>query len=58
MQISNVYFLTWTHVKILIEYKSLHIQSDFSILTCYSFDKSQNKQICYRGKDCMQKFSL
>ena len=40
------------------EYKSLHIPSDFSILTCYSFDKSQNKQICYRGEDCMQKFSL
>ena len=40
------------------EYKSLHIPSDFSILTCYSFDKSQNKQICHRGKDCMQKLSL
>ena len=40
------------------ECKSLHIPSGFSILTCYSFDKSQNKQICYRGKDCMQKFSL
>ena len=40
------------------ECKSLHIPSGFSILTCYSFDKSQNKQIYYRGKDCMQKFSL
>ena len=40
------------------ECKSLHIPSGFSILSCYSFDKSQNKQIYYRGKDCMQKFSL
>ena len=38
------------------ECKSLHIASGFSILTCYSFDKSQNKQIYYRGKNYMQKF--
>ena len=35
------------------ECKSLHIPSGFSLLTCDSFDKWQNKQICYRGKDCM-----
>ena len=40
------------------ECKSLHIPSGFSILTCYSFDKSQNKQICCRGKNFMQKCSF
>ena len=40
------------------ECKSLHIPSGFSILTCYSFDKLQNKLIRHRGKYCMHKFSL
>ena len=40
------------------ECRLFYIPSGFSILTCHSFDKSQNKQIYYRGKDCMQNFSL
>ena len=40
------------------ECKSLHMSSGFSILTCYSFDKLQNKHIFHRGKHCMHKFSL
>ena len=47
-----------TNSNLFTECKSLYIPSGFSILTCYSFDKSQNKQIYYRGKNCMQKFSL
>ena len=31
--------------------------SGFSMLTSYAFDKSLNKPICYRGKDCLAKFS-
>ena len=26
-------------------------------MTCYSVDKSKNKQSYYRGKDCMERFS-
>ena len=40
-----------------IEKKSLHVPSGYSIITCYSFDKSLNEQKYYRGEDCMQKFS-
>ena len=38
--------------------ESLHMPCSYSILTCYSFDKSLNEQKYYRGKDCMEKFSL
>ena len=40
------------------EKKAIHVPSGFSILTCYSFDKSQNEQKYYRGKICMKQFSL
>ena len=33
-----------------------HILSGYSIFTSCSFDKSRNKLIYYRGKDCMKKF--
>ena len=36
--------------------KALHKPSGYSLVTCCSFDKSENKQTYYRGKDCMEKF--
>ena len=40
-----------------IEKKSLHVLSGYSVITCYSFDKSLYEQKYYRGEDCMQTFS-
>ena len=39
------------------EKKALHIPCGYSILTCYSFDKTKNIRKYYTAKDCMQKFS-
>ena len=36
--------------------KGLHKPSGYSLLTSCSFDKSENKQTYYRGKDCMKGF--
>ena len=36
--------------------KALHKPSGYSLLTSCSFDKSENKQTYYRGKDCMTRF--
>ena len=36
--------------------KALHKPSGYSLLTSCSFDKSENKQTCYRGRDCMKRF--
>ena len=36
--------------------KVLHKPSGYCLVTCCSFDKSENKQTYYRGKDCMEKF--
>ena len=36
--------------------KALHKPSGYSLLTSCSFDKSENKQTYYRGKDCMKRF--
>ena len=36
--------------------KALHKPSGYSLLTSCSFDKSENKQTCYRGRDCMKIF--
>ena len=33
-----------------------HISSGYSLVTCYSFDKSKNEQKYYRGKGCMIMF--
>ena len=38
------------------EKKAEHIPSGYSLVTCYSFDKSKNEQKYYRGKDCMIMF--
>ena len=38
------------------ETKATHRPSDYSLLTCCSFDKSKNEQKYYRGKDCMKIF--
>ena len=37
--------------------EEIHIPSGYSILTCYSFDKSLNELKYYRGKDCMEHIS-
>ena len=37
--------------------KALHKPSGYSLLTSCSFDKSENKQTYYRGRDCMKRFS-
>ena len=34
----------------------LHKRSGYSLVTCCSFDKLENEQTYYRGKDCMKKF--
>ena len=39
------------------EKKAVHKPSWYSLLTCYSFDKSKNEKKHYRGKDCMKMFS-
>ena len=36
--------------------KALHKPSGYSLLTLCSFDKSENKQTYYRGRDCMKRF--
>ena len=36
--------------------KATHKPSGYSLVTCCSFDKSENEQTYYRGKDCMKKF--
>ena len=36
--------------------KGLHKPSGYSLLTSCSFDKSENKQTYYRGRDCMKRF--
>ena len=36
--------------------KALHRPSGYSLLTSCSFDKSENKQTYYRGRDCMKRF--
>ena len=36
--------------------KALHKPSGYSLLISCSFDKSKNKQIYYRGRDCMKRF--
>ena len=36
--------------------KALHEPSGYSLVVCCSFDKSENEQTYYRGRDCMKKF--
>ena len=36
--------------------KAIHKPSGYSLLTLCSFDKSENKQTYYRGRDCMKRF--
>ena len=37
--------------------EEIHIPSGYSIVTCYSFDKSKNTLNYYQGEDCMEHFS-
>ena len=36
--------------------KAIHKPSGYSLLICCSFDKLENKQTYYRGRDCMKRF--
>ena len=38
------------------EKKAKHIASGYSLVTCCSFDKSNNEQKYYRGRYCMRRF--
>ena len=38
------------------EKKALHRPSDYSLVTCCSFDKFKNERKYYRGEDCMKMF--
>ena len=38
------------------EKKAKHITLGYSLVTCYSYDKSKNESKYYRGKDCMEMF--
>ena len=38
------------------EKRAKHISSGYSIVICFSFDKSKNEQKYYRGKNCMKMF--
>ena len=38
------------------EKKAMHQPSGYSLVTCCSFDKPENEQKYYRGKDCMKIF--
>ena len=42
--------------KSYITAKVLHKPSGYSLLTSCPFDKSENKQTYYRGRDCMKRF--
>ena len=39
------------------EKKARHIPYGYSLTTCYSYDKTLNNCLYYRGKDCIEKFS-
>ena len=39
------------------EKKDMHLPCEYSITTCYSYDKSLNKTKYCRGPDCVEKFS-
>ena len=38
------------------EKKAMHKPSGYSLVACFSFDKSKNERKYYRGKDCMKMF--
>ena len=42
--------------KKVTEKKATHRPSDYSLVTCCSFDKSKNEGKYYRGEDCMKLF--
>ena len=44
------------HEKSYTEKKTVHKASGYSLITCCSFDKSENERKYYRGKDCMKIF--
>ena len=44
------------HEKSYTEKKVVHKASVYSLITCCSFDKSENEREYYRGRDCMNMF--
>ena len=44
------------HEKSYTEKKAVHKASGYSLITCYSFDKSETERKYYRGRDCMKMF--
>ena len=46
-----------TSINSYTERKPLHVPCGYSIVTCCSYDKTKNRQICYRGQDCMEHFT-
>ena len=40
----------------LIQKKTNHTPSGYSIFTSCSFDSTKNKIDCYKGEDCTEKF--
>ena len=44
------------HEKSYTEKKAVHKASAYSLITCCSFDKSENERKYYRGIDCMKMF--
>ena len=34
-----------------------NVPCGYSIVTCHSYDKTKNRQICHRGQDCMKHFT-
>ena len=44
------------HEKSYTEKKAVHKASGYSLITCCSFDKSENERKYYRGRDCMKMF--
>ena len=44
------------HEKSYAEKKAVHKASGYFLITCCSFDKSENERKYYRGKDCMKIF--
>ena len=39
------------------EKRNQHVPCGYSVTICYSYDKSVNKSLYYRGPDCVEKFS-
>ena len=62
LQTYSVCLKKCTNVKIVLkksytEKKTNHTPSGYSFLTNFLFDSTKSKLACYKGKDCMERFS-